>query len=90
MEEDDMVKSRYGNTLVQRETHRCAFCMGGSVVSPTFFRRSIGDPVRLSLTPSVTPFNFSVTPPSRTPELDWLNFGLAFPQLSSAVKPLCG
>jgi hypothetical protein len=31
--------------------YRCAFCMGKSVTLPTFFRRSIGDPVQLSPTP---------------------------------------
>ena len=27
--------------------YQCAFCMGKSVTPPTFFRRSIGDPVQL-------------------------------------------
>ena len=31
--------------------YRCAFCMGKSVAPPTFFRRSVGNPVQLSPTP---------------------------------------
>jgi hypothetical protein len=41
--------------------------MGKSVAPPTFFRRSIGDPVQLSPTPIGDPFQLFRDPPELHP-----------------------
>ena len=50
--------------------YRCAFCMGKSVAPPTFFRRSIGDPVQLLPTPIGDPVQLFRDPPSCTPKTE--------------------